>query len=285
MTPLTILWRGPLESCNYACSYCPFAKRSARRDVLDRDRAAVERFVQWVASHRQRQLAILFTPWGEGLVHAWYRRALSELSRMPQVQRVGIQTNGSTSMEWVDEANRERLALWITWHPTEVALEQLLAQVNDLRRRDVRFSVGAVAVPAHLPLVERLRAALPADVPCWVNALQPHGRYTPDEVARWTAIDPQFPLSVRPHASRGKRCRTGDSAITVDGDGAIRRCHFVDEVLGNLFSDDLDQILRPRPCPRAQCACYIGYAHLEHLRLDTAYGDDLLFRIPVQPTA
>ena len=26
---LSILYRGPLSSCNYACGYCPFAKRRA----------------------------------------------------------------------------------------------------------------------------------------------------------------------------------------------------------------------------------------------------------------
>ena len=41
---LTVLWRGSLESCNYGCPYCPFAKTTDDRDALAADRAALERF-------------------------------------------------------------------------------------------------------------------------------------------------------------------------------------------------------------------------------------------------
>ena len=29
---LSILYRGPLSSCNYGCEYCPFAKHRETRD-------------------------------------------------------------------------------------------------------------------------------------------------------------------------------------------------------------------------------------------------------------
>ena len=35
---LSILYRGPLRSCNYACGYCPFAKQEAEPSVLAADR-------------------------------------------------------------------------------------------------------------------------------------------------------------------------------------------------------------------------------------------------------
>ena len=47
---LSILYRGPLSSCNYACGYCPFAKRRETAAELARDRTALERFVAWVAA-------------------------------------------------------------------------------------------------------------------------------------------------------------------------------------------------------------------------------------------
>ena len=34
--PLEILWRGPLDSCNYSCDYCPFAKRAATKKYWNR---------------------------------------------------------------------------------------------------------------------------------------------------------------------------------------------------------------------------------------------------------
>lgn len=279
MRPLSILWRGPLDSCNFGCRYCPFAKRKAQRTVLDRDRAALERFVAWASVNRRQPLAVLFTPWGEALIHAWYREAMLALSRLEQVQQVAIQTNGSGSWKWLAAADTGKLAFWITWHPSEVSLERFLARLQELLVQGVNFSVGAVGVREHLPQLEALRARLPAHVTTWVNAHKPYARYTAEEQARLTAIDPHFALTLRSHASRGRACRTGEEAIAVDGDGDIRRCHFVDDVLGNLYRDELQEVLRPRACPRARCDCYVGFAHLDHLGLREVFGDGLLPRM------
>lgn len=279
--PLTILWRGPLDSCNYGCRYCPFAKRPALRSVLDADRAALARFAGWIEDHPQRQLSAFVTPWGEALIHAWYRDTLIALSHLAHVQQAVIQTNGSSSMAWTADANPTRLALWITWHPTEITLDRFLANLEPLLAGGIRFSVGAVGVPEQLAAVEQLRSRLPVSVPCWVNARKPLVRYSEDEIARFTAIDAYFPLTLRPHASRNRACRTGEDVISVDGVGTVKRCHFVDTTLGNLFTDDLATMLKPRPCPRAFCDCYIGFAHLDELHLDDIYGDGLLARIPI----
>ncbi|MEU8270103.1 hypothetical protein AB0B89_23465, partial [Sphaerisporangium sp. NPDC049002] len=44
---LSILYRGPLASCDYDCPYCPFAKRRDSPARLREDRAALERFTGW----------------------------------------------------------------------------------------------------------------------------------------------------------------------------------------------------------------------------------------------
>src|ERR1041385_7514556 len=74
-TPLSLLYRGTLESCNYDCGYCPFAKRKDSRARLAKDAAEVARFVAW-AAQQQRPLRIQFTPWGEALVRRHYREAV-----------------------------------------------------------------------------------------------------------------------------------------------------------------------------------------------------------------
>jgi len=279
--PLTILWRGPLDSCNYGCRYCPFAKRPALRSVLDADRAALTRFSAWVETEVQRELSLFFTPWGEALIHAWYRETLVRLSHQARIHQVVIQTNGSCAMGWTAEANPTRLALWITWHPSEIGLDRFLDQLAPLLDNGIRFSVGAVGVPKHIDALEQLRARLPQTVPCWINARKPLLPLSDAETARFTAIDPHYALTLRRHASRHRSCRTGEDVIAVDGDGAVRRCHFVDTILGNLYADELVAMLRPRPCPRAFCDCYIGFAHLDQLHLDEIYGDGLLARIPL----
>ncbi|MFC9972890.1 STM4011 family radical SAM protein [Spirillospora sp. NPDC127200] len=275
---LTILYRGPLASCDYDCPYCPFAKRRDTPDQLRADRAALERFTAWVAA-QDHPVSVLFTPWGEGLVRSWYRRALVELSHLPHVERVAIQTNLSARTAWTADADPSRLALWVTYHPGQVPYERFLAKTGELASRGVRFSVGIVGQPEHLEAARRLRADLPAGTYLWVNAAE--GRtYTDAEAAEWTAVDPHFHYSRHPHPSRGLPCRTGDTVVSVDGEGTVRRCHFVPAKLGNLYDGTFRKALRPRPCPIDVCDCHIGYVHLEPTGLYDVFTNGVLERIP-----
>ncbi|PJN41869.1 radical SAM protein [Streptomyces sp. CB02959] len=276
---LTLLYRGPLASCDYDCPYCPFAKRRDSREQLRADRAALDRFTAWVGRQTDDRLSVLFTPWGEGLVRSWYRRALVELSRLPQVRRVAIQTNLSCRTDWLAGADLDTLALWCTYHPGQTPPERFLSKTRELADLGVRFSVGVVGFPEHLEAARRLRADLPEQVYLWVNAAE--GRtYTDDEAADWTALDPLFPYSRHPHRSAGLPCRTGESVVSVDGDGTIRRCHFVRAELGNLYDGDFRAALRPRPCPLTVCDCHIGYVHLETLPLYDVFAGGVLERVP-----
>ncbi|MBB4915571.1 STM4011 family radical SAM protein [Streptosporangium saharense] len=275
---LTILYRGPLSSCDYDCPYCPFAKRRDSPERLRRDRAALERFTAWTAECGH-PVSVLFTPWGEGLVRSWYRGTMVELSRLPHVRRVAIQTNLSGRTGWLAEADLDTLALWVTYHPGQVTHERFLARCRELHALGVRFSVGVVGLPEHLQAARRLRADLPPEVYLWVNAAEGH-LYTDEEAAPWAALDPLFHHSRTPHRSAGLPCRTGESVVSVDGDGTVRRCHFVPEVLGNLYDGSFRQALRPRGCPLAVCDCHIGYVHLEPTGLYDVFAGGVLERIP-----
>ncbi|MGH3241702.1 MAG: STM4011 family radical SAM protein [Spirillospora sp.] len=278
MEHLTILYRGPLASCDYDCPYCPFAKRRDPPEQLRADRAALERFTAWVAAQDHR-VSVLFTPWGEGLVRSWYRRALVELSHLPHIERVAIQTNLSHRVSWTSDADPTRLALWATYHPGQVPYDRFLGKCRDLAARGVRFSVGIVGLPDHLDAARRLRADLPPGTYLWVNAAE--GRtYTDAEADSWTEIDPLFPVSRHPHPSRGLACRTGHTVVSVDGDGIVRRCHFVPAILGNLYDGSFKNALAPRACPLDTCDCHIGYVHLEPLNLYDTFAGGVLERIP-----
>src|SRR5688572_32770434 len=113
---LTILYRGPLSSCNYGCSYCPFAKHAETRAEHEADGRALARFVHWAAGQTAVNLAVFFTPWGEALIRRRYQQALAQLSHLPHVSRVAIQTNLSCRLDWVEECDKNRLALWATYH-------------------------------------------------------------------------------------------------------------------------------------------------------------------------
>jgi MoaA/NifB/PqqE/SkfB family radical SAM enzyme len=280
---LSLLYRGPLASCNYDCPYCPFAKRRDTPEQLRGDREALGRFVQWCCANPDgHQLSVLFTPWGEGLTRLWYRTAILTLASLSHVDRVAIQTNLAARVAWLgraDEAQRARVALWATYHPGQVTRDRFLSRCAALDELGVRYSVGIVGLPEHLAEARRLRAALRPDVYLWVNAADGH---TYDEAAEktWAEIDPHFGFSVRPHASLGHECRAGESALSVLGDGTVRRCHFVPTPLGNLYDGSYLAALRPRPCENSLCDCHIGYVHLKRLPLYEIFAGGVLERIP-----
>jgi hypothetical protein len=201
------------------------------------------------------------------------------LSHLPQVDRVAVQTNLASRLEWLAEANPRTVALWATYHPGQVALERFLARCATLERLGIRFSVGVVGLPEHLAGAGRLRQALPPHVYLWVNAAEGHS-YDADAEGRWTALDPLFGYSVRPHKSAGYECRAGESVISVLGDGTVRRCHFIPEPIGNLYDGTYRAALRPRACTNAMCDCHIGYVHLKRLPLYEVFGGGVLERIP-----
>ncbi len=278
---VSILYRGPLSSCNYGCEYCPFAKKRESATELQVDRAALERFVDWAARRTGDSLGILFTPWGEALIRRWYQEALIRLTSMPHVRRAAIQTNLSCRLDWVDACDKNKLALWATFHPTEIERPRFVEQCRDLDRRGVRFSVGIVGLKQHFGEIEAMRRELPPHVYLWINAYkrQPD-YYERDEIDWLEMIDPLFPVNNQHHASAGKSCRAGRSVISVDGDGTIRRCHFVKEPIGNIYEPGFESALMDRPCPNATCGCHIGYVHLDELRLYDVFGEGVLERIP-----
>lgn len=281
---LRLLYRGTLSSCNFACDYCPFAKRRDTAETLAKDAASLERFCDWIAGAREDRLEVLFTPWGEALIRRPYQRALVRLSQLLHVDRVAIQTNLSGSTHFLEDCDLRTLALWVTYHPTQVALDDFAEKVRALHALGVRMSVGIVAVAGAEAHARALRDALPASLYVWVNAAKRvHGPYRDAELRHYEAIDPLFAINTAPHPSLGRICRTGEDTIAVDGDGQVRRCHFVDTVIGNLYEGDIRDQLRPRPCPNTTCGCHIGYVHLESLGLRETYGAGLLERIPEAP--
>jgi MoaA/NifB/PqqE/SkfB family radical SAM enzyme len=276
----SILYRGPLSSCNYACEYCPFAKSRNTPAEYQDDELRLRRFVDWVAA-RDEEIGILFTPWGEALIHRWYQRALCELSILPNIRRVAIQTNLSCRLDWLAGADRQRLALWCTFHPSQVVPERFLDQCRILDRHGIHYSVGIVGTREALPFLGPLRAGLRPEIYVWVNAFKRDPNYyTRDELAFLADYDPLFPINNRRHPSLGRTCHTGHTVFSVDGSGDIRRCHFVKDVIGNIYEAGFERVLQPRPCPTETCGCHIGYVHLEELGLDAVFGEGLLERMP-----
>jgi MoaA/NifB/PqqE/SkfB family radical SAM enzyme len=279
---LSILYRGPLSSCNYGCPYCPFAKHSETRAEHRADAEALERFLGWVEAQGDRHtISVFFTPWGEALIHPRYQRAFVRLTNMAHVEKVTIQTNLSSRLGWVEDCDKSRMALWTTYHPGEVSREKFLARCTELVERGVAFSVGVVGMQEHIDEIEAMRKALPESVYLWVNAYKRvPDYYSREDLARLETVDALFPINNVRHASKGKHCLTGESVFSVDGEGVMRRCHFIRETIGNIYQADWEAALQPRLCSNDTCGCHIGYVHMPDLGMGEVFGAGILERVP-----
>jgi MoaA/NifB/PqqE/SkfB family radical SAM enzyme len=280
---LTILYRGTLASCNYDCCYCPFAKQKDSLAQLTYDRLALERFVNWIERHTEHQFSILFTPWGEALIHRAYQDALMRLSHATNVEKVAIQTNLSCSLDWLTDCDRKRLALWASFHPSQVSREKFLAKCRKLDRQGIRYSVGMVGLKEYADEMTVLRQRLAPEVYFWVNAYKDEADYyAPGDIQKITEVDPLFGINLTNHASLGRACQAGQTVIAVDSEGLMRRCHFIPQPIGNLYDEGFEAALVKRLCVNHTCDCHIGYVHLDNLGLYKTFAGGVLERIPAQ---
>lgn len=281
---LKILYRGPLNTCNYWCKYCPFEKTADDENLLMKDRDALDRFTARVINLADdfESLEVFFTPKGEALVHNWYRDAITYLSNMPHIKKVAVQTNLSCDLAWFKNCCPESTAFWATYHPGSVGRDTFLNKCSMLTKLGIPFSVGIVGIKEHFDDIRLMRRCLPDDVYLWINAFPGnHDYYCDSDAAFLNSIDPLFTYSLRNNESFGKVCRTGETVISVNGQGDIFRCYFVQERLGNFYTNSIENILKRRPCPNPTCDCHIGYVHLEELEMEKIFSDGVLERIPL----
>jgi MoaA/NifB/PqqE/SkfB family radical SAM enzyme len=249
---IDITYRGPLASCDYACDYCPFAKQHDDAKARQADELALNRFVDWVEARKgEFEFRVLITPWGEALVRKWYRQAIVRLSHLPHVAKVVIQTNLSTPVDWLESAQKERVALWTTYHPSEISIDRFVAKTQALEAIGIEYSVGIVGKNENKIVATRLREALSPETYLWVNAYKDDPlHYSAQDIAHFTAIDPYFGLNNQYHKSFQKECKSGVTSISIDGNGNVKPCHFVNQQLGNIYDESLQAILQARYlCP------------------------------------
>jgi hypothetical protein len=278
-----LYYRGALSSCNYDCPYCPFSKTKDSKETLAKDKQQLKAFMEWVSEQGEagHQLSIFFNPYGEALVHRWYRDAMIELSHMAHVEKVAVQTNLSVKLEWTKQLAKDKAAFWVTYHPGQTSQAHFLSQCMKLYEQGISFSVGSVGIRSAFDAIAQLRKLLPEDVYLWVNAFKDRkAYYTEDEVAYLTQIDPHFGLNVPDYDSLGKPCGAGANVFYVQGAGIVKRCYSDRKVIGHLYRDGLRGLAAERPCGMKKCGCYIGYIHMPELELEQVYGDRLLERIP-----
>jgi MoaA/NifB/PqqE/SkfB family radical SAM enzyme len=283
---LLVLFRTRVEWCNYTCSYCPWNAELNRvpAEVFRQDEARLKRVLDRVAE-LPAPVEFFITPKAEYLILPYWREAVRRLLALPQVERVTVQTNLSLDLApFLDSVAAHKLALWTTYHPSEVdaaGLEKLHAKWQLLQYRRIPFSVGIVGTHDALPHLEALRQRLDRRVYLWVNAYQREPNYySAEELERIRAVDRWFDLNNQQFPSLGQPCLAGHRAVYLDDEGDLRRCFFVGEVFANIFRDGWKTLDAPRSCPKTSCHCYVGHMHIVELDFRGIYGRYLAARIP-----
>lgn len=310
----TICYRGSLKSCNYRCSYCPFSKHRASVQELEKDRQNFGRFCESIAD-RAAEFdigAVFVVPYGEASIHRWYWEGLGRLAGLDGLDRVGLQTNLSFSVEeclaifdlYSGDANREniresdketcketaektvrgisgaarrKLCIWATFHPEMTDMKTFVEKCHRLADSGVNLCVGAVGAPQNIPLLGRLRERLSPDLYLWINKMDGLGRaYTEEEKRAFLELDPFFGLECGSPAADAAMC---SDRCFVEADGRIRACNIGRIKEGNWYQSEQKEIFRPL-CGKKRCSCYLAYGGRADFEGRQFFGAYPIFRVP-----
>lgn len=277
-----IYYRGSLKSCNYRCGYCPFSKNPTTQKELAKDEENLLRFVGWIEKQTE-PISIMFTPYGETLIHPYFQQQLVKLSKLPNITAVSCQTNLSVSAERLLEtlteqgADLTKINLWCTLHPTIASTEKFVEKINTLHKH-IGLCVGVVGTPEIIDELQALRAAIPSPVYLWVNAMDGMGRrYTAEEVEKIKAVDPLFSLEINSLKANTAHCVGGKESLFISSKGSIYACNISKAPIGNIYDREpfVEQV-----CKTRACSCFLAYVNRTDIPDLEAFGNQRFIRIP-----
>lgn len=274
-----IFYRGALTSCNYACSYCPFSKRTMTKAQRKKDESALWKFVEARKLETEKH-AVQIVPYGEALIHEYYWRALAELSKIEAEEYTGCQTNLSFSVENMlqvyeeHQGRKEKLRLWCTFHPSMTSVEAFVEQCHKLQLAGISFCVGMVGDPEEIPALLELRKRLPASIYLWINKMDGRRKpYTTEEVEVFQSVDPYFFLQMQHRRADLQKCR---KSVFIEADDSRYFCNLHAAAKGSTTMEG---------CGRAECNCYLAYSNRTDIEELLFFEPYPAFRIPTYPKA
>ena len=282
-----IYYRGKLNSCNYTCSYCPFGKKS-HLTATTQDEQAWNRFITAIEQWQGGPLQLFIIPYGEALIHRYYRKGIIHLAALPQVAGISCQTNLSFSAdEWLDEFPAtptliSKIKIWASFHPEMTSVESFVRRLHTLYNAGIQVCAGAVGNPMAKSVLSDLRNALLPDIYLFINAMQ--GLKSPlsvEDIRFFTQLDNLFEYDLKNASAQWDICSGGRSSCFIDWKGDIFGCPRSQVKIGNLYQN---QILDPLlPCRRKVCDCYIAFSNLTNHPLHRIMGKGAFWRIPDKP--
>ena len=282
-----IYYRGKLNSCNYTCSYCPFGKKS-HLTATTQDEQAWNRFITAIEQWQGGPLQLFIIPYGEALIHRYYRKGIIHLAALPQVAGISCQTNLSFSAdEWLDEFSAtptliSKIKIWASFHPEMTSVESFVRRLHTLYNAGIQVCAGAVGNPMAKSVLSDLRNALLPDIYLFINAMQ--GLKSPlsiEDIRFFTQLDNLFEYDLKNASAQWTICSGGRSSCFIDWKGDIFGCPRSQVKIGNFYQN---QMLAPLlPCRRKVCDCYIAFSNLTNHPLHRIMGAGAFWRIPDKP--
>ena len=282
-----IYYRGKLNSCNYTCSYCPFGKKS-HLTATTQDEQAWNRFITAIEQWQGGPLQLFIIPYGEALIHRYYRKGIIHLAALPQVAGISCQTNLSFSAdEWLDEFSAtptliSKIKIWASFHPEMTSVESFVRRLHTLYNAGIQVCAGAVGNPMAKSVLSDLRNALLPDIYLFINAMQ--GLKSPlsvEDIRFFTQLDNLFEYDLKNASAQWTICSGGRSSCFIDWKGDIFGCPRSQVKIGNLYQNQILDLLLP--CRRKVCDCYIAFSNLTNHPLHRIMGAGAFWRIPDKP--
>ena len=282
-----IYYRGKLNSCNYTCSYCPFGKKS-HLTATTQDEQAWNRFITAIEQWQGGPLQLFIIPYGEALIHRYYRKGIIHLAALPQVAGISCQTNLSFSAdEWLDEFSStptliSKIKIWASFHLEMTSVESFVRRLHTLYNAGIQVCAGAVGNPMAKSVLSDLRNALLPDIYLFINAMQ--GLKSPlsvEDIRFFTQLDNLFEYDLKNASAQWDICSGGRSSCFIDWKGDIFGCPRSQVKIGNLYQNQILDLLLP--CRRKVCDCYIAFSNLTNHPLHRIMGAGAFWRIPDKP--
>lgn len=114
---------------------------------------AWSRFITAIEQWEGETLQLFVIPYGEALIHRYYREGIIQLASLPQVTGISCQTNLSfPADEWLNELRTapaliNKIKVWASFHPEMTSVEKFVRQLHTLHNAGIQVCAGAVGNP------------------------------------------------------------------------------------------------------------------------------------------
>jgi MoaA/NifB/PqqE/SkfB family radical SAM enzyme len=297
---LDVWYVSDLALCNFDCRYCASGDPDAgglrsreRMWLTDASEARFETVVGFIERIPARSIGLRFQTIGEPFVSETFLRAAARLTRSPRMRFVELVTNGSLlrkrlpAMIEEQNADPEKLSLWITFHHTEIAVDRLVDHASFAADLGAHIVVNALLFADNAEAVRTLAAecqkrGLRTNIDLGLNfnnAYQgePFVPLMDDQgEGHWPLLLPNRRMAATSLVAvvnpQGLRCSAGHDYVFISHTGDVFPCHAYSKQLpksrlGSALDPEFRLELRSRRhmgCALvAGCTCKEDYLHLE----------------------